>query len=106
MTVSPTDGGYSCPICSCNQPITGHLPQCIVMRFTTGPKPCRSTICDPRRAVSADRVIVMNRGRLVADRTPRDVVTVERIANVLADEASISDSDLGPIPILRGPPVN
>jgi iron complex transport system ATP-binding protein len=51
----------------------------------------------------ADRVIVMERGRLVADGAPRDVLTVERIAEVFGVEASISESDVGLIPILRRP---
>jgi iron complex transport system ATP-binding protein len=51
----------------------------------------------------ADRVIVMDRGRIVADGAPRDVLTAERIAQVFGVEASISDSDVGAIPILRRP---
>jgi iron complex transport system ATP-binding protein len=51
----------------------------------------------------ADRVVMMERGRLVADGAARDVLTPERIAAVFAVEATITDSAVGPIPILRRP---
>ena len=51
----------------------------------------------------ADRVVMMERGRLVADGTPREVLTPERIAAVFAVEAIIADSAVGPIPILHRP---
>jgi iron complex transport system ATP-binding protein len=51
----------------------------------------------------ADRVVMMERGRLVADGGAREVLTPERIAAVFAVEASIADSTVGPIPILRRP---
>jgi len=51
----------------------------------------------------ADRVIMMDRGRLAADGPPRDVLTPARIAQVFGVEASISDSDIGAIPIMRRP---
>ena len=50
-----------------------------------------------------DRVIMMERGRLVADGAARDVLTPERIADVFAVEATITDSAVGPIPVLRRP---
>jgi iron complex transport system ATP-binding protein len=51
----------------------------------------------------ADRVLVMERGRLVADGRPREVLTPERIASVFGVEATIMESDVGPIPLLRRP---
>ena len=51
----------------------------------------------------ADRVVVMDRGRLIADGPPRDVLTPERIADVFGVEAVITESDLGPNLILRRP---
>jgi iron complex transport system ATP-binding protein len=51
----------------------------------------------------ADRVLVMDRGRLVADGSPGAVFTPERIAAVFSVEAVITDSEVGPIPILRRP---
>src|SRR5262249_29628670 len=51
----------------------------------------------------ADRVVMMERGRLVAEGPPGDVLTPARIAEVFAVEASITDSVVGPIPILRRP---
>jgi iron complex transport system ATP-binding protein len=51
----------------------------------------------------ADRVVMMERGRLVADGRPREVLTPERIAAVFAVEADIADSAVGPIPILQRP---
>jgi iron complex transport system ATP-binding protein len=51
----------------------------------------------------ADRVLVMDRGRLVAEGPPRAVFTPERIAAVFGVDAVISNSEVGPIPILRKP---
>jgi iron complex transport system ATP-binding protein len=51
----------------------------------------------------ADRVVMMERGRLVADGNAREVITPERIAAVFAVEATIMDSAVGPIPILHRP---
>jgi iron complex transport system ATP-binding protein len=51
----------------------------------------------------ADRVLVMDRGRLVAEGSPRAVFTPERIATVFGVEAVIAESDVGPLPILRRP---
>jgi len=51
----------------------------------------------------ADRVLVMDRGRLVAEGPPRAVLTPERIASVFGVEAVITESEVGPIPILRRP---
>jgi iron complex transport system ATP-binding protein len=51
----------------------------------------------------ADRVVMMERGRLVAEGGPREVLTPERIADVFAVEATIIDSAVGPIPILQRP---
>ncbi len=51
----------------------------------------------------ADRIVIMDRGRLVADGAPRAVLTVERIAAVFGVEAIITDDALGPHPILLRP---
>ncbi len=51
----------------------------------------------------ADRVVMMERGRLVADGSPREVLTPERIAAVFGVEATIADSAVGAIPILHRP---
>jgi len=51
----------------------------------------------------ADRVVMMERGRLVAEGPPRDVLTPARIADVFAVEAAITESAVGPIPVLRRP---
>jgi iron complex transport system ATP-binding protein len=51
----------------------------------------------------ADRVLMMDRGRLVADGPPRAVFTPARIAEVFGVDAIIADSQVGPIPILRRP---
>ena len=51
----------------------------------------------------AGRVVMMQRGRLVADGAPHEVLTPERIAAVFGVEAVIADSAVGPIPILRRP---
>jgi iron complex transport system ATP-binding protein len=51
----------------------------------------------------ADRIVIMERGRLVADGKPREVLTVERIASVFGVEAMIADDTIGPHPILVRP---
>jgi iron complex transport system ATP-binding protein len=51
----------------------------------------------------ADRILVMDQGRLVADGAPREVITRERIAAVFAVEAEIIESAKGPLPILQRP---
>jgi iron complex transport system ATP-binding protein len=51
----------------------------------------------------ADRIVIMESGRLVADGKPRDVLTVERIASVFGVEVAITDDALGPHPILLRP---
>jgi iron complex transport system ATP-binding protein len=50
----------------------------------------------------ADRIVIMDRGRLVADGAPREVLTVERIATVFGVEAVITDT-AGPHPVLLRP---
>jgi ABC-type cobalamin/Fe3+-siderophores transport system ATPase subunit len=47
--------------------------------------------------------VMMERGHLVAEGGPREVLTPERIADVFAVEATITDSAVGPIPVLRRP---
>jgi iron complex transport system ATP-binding protein len=51
----------------------------------------------------ADRVVMMQHGRLVDAGTPHAVLTPQRIAEVFAVEATITDSAVGPIPILQRP---
>jgi iron complex transport system ATP-binding protein len=51
----------------------------------------------------ADRIVIMDRGRLVADGAPRDVLTAERIASVFGVEAFIADDASGPHPVLLRP---
>jgi iron complex transport system ATP-binding protein len=51
----------------------------------------------------ADRVIVMDRGRLVAEGPPRAVFTPQRIAAVFGVETTIIETDVGALPILRRP---
>ncbi len=51
----------------------------------------------------ADRVLMMDRGRLVADGPARDVLTPETIATVFGVEATMTDTSVGFIPILRRP---
>jgi iron complex transport system ATP-binding protein len=51
----------------------------------------------------ADRIVVMDRGRLVAQGVPGDVLTSERIASVFGVEAVIADSAVGMIPLLKRP---
>ena len=51
----------------------------------------------------ADRVVMMDRGRLVADGAARDVLTPERLAAVFGVEVVIADTAAGAIPIPRRP---
>jgi iron complex transport system ATP-binding protein len=51
----------------------------------------------------ADRVLMMQHGRIVADGTPAEVLTPERIGAAFAVEAVIADSAIGRIPLLRRP---
>jgi iron complex transport system ATP-binding protein len=51
----------------------------------------------------AHRIVVMDRGRLVAEGAPRAVLTPERIATVFGVEAVMADDHAGGIPILRRP---
>jgi len=51
----------------------------------------------------ADRIMIMDRGRLVADGSPRDVLTVERIADVFGVEAMIAEDQSGTHPVLLRP---
>jgi iron complex transport system ATP-binding protein len=51
----------------------------------------------------ADRVVIIDRGRLVADGAARAVLTPERIAQVFAVDAVITETEVGTIPILRRP---
>jgi iron complex transport system ATP-binding protein len=51
----------------------------------------------------ADRILVLERGRLYAQGAAREVLTPEHIASVFGVEAEIIDSAVGPIPILRKP---
>ena len=43
----------------------------------------------------ADRIVIMDRGRMVADGTPREVLTAERIAAVFGVEALMVDDATG-----------
>jgi iron complex transport system ATP-binding protein len=51
----------------------------------------------------ADRVLMMDRGRLVADGPPREVVTPEKIAAVFGVEAAMTETGVGTIPVLHRP---
>ena len=51
----------------------------------------------------ADRILVLERGRLNAQGAAREVLTPDRIASVFGVEAEIIDSSVGPLPILRRP---
>ena len=51
----------------------------------------------------ADRILVMDRGRLNAQGPAREVLTPERIAAVFGVEAEIIDSAVGPLPVLHKP---
>ncbi|MBX9774644.1 MAG: ABC transporter ATP-binding protein [Xanthobacteraceae bacterium] len=51
----------------------------------------------------ADRIVIMDRGRLIADGAPRDVLTAERIAAVFGVEALMVDDATGRHPVLLRP---
>jgi iron complex transport system ATP-binding protein len=51
----------------------------------------------------ANRVLMMDRGRLVADGAARDVLTPEKIAGVFGVEAVMTETSVGVIPILSRP---
>ena len=51
----------------------------------------------------ADRVLVMDRGRLIVDATPAEALSAERIADAFGVEAVILDTGDGAIPIARRP---
>jgi iron complex transport system ATP-binding protein len=51
----------------------------------------------------ADRVLVMDRGRLIAEGPPRAVFTPELMASVFGVEAVIAESEVGLVPILQRP---
>jgi iron complex transport system ATP-binding protein len=51
----------------------------------------------------ADRIVIMERGRLVANGSPREVLTVERIATVFGVEAMIAEDASGTHPVLLRP---
>jgi len=51
----------------------------------------------------ADRVIVMDRGRIVADATPGEALSVERIANVFGVEAAMVNVDGAAVPVVQRP---
>jgi iron complex transport system ATP-binding protein len=51
----------------------------------------------------ADRIVIMDRGRLVADGAPRAVLTAQVLASVFGVEARITDDGLGPHPVLLRP---
>jgi iron complex transport system ATP-binding protein len=51
----------------------------------------------------ADRVLVMDRGRLIADAPPAEALSAQRIAETFAVDAVIVDTGDGAIPIARRP---
>jgi iron complex transport system ATP-binding protein len=51
----------------------------------------------------ADRVLVMDRGRLVADASPAEALSIERIASIFGVEALMAQTPDGPVPIARRP---
>ncbi|MGE0035959.1 MAG: ABC transporter ATP-binding protein [Xanthobacteraceae bacterium] len=51
----------------------------------------------------ADRVLMMDRGRLVADGPVREILTPETIATVFGVEAAMTETSVGTLPILRQP---
>jgi len=48
-------------------------------------------------------VLMMDRGRLVADGPARRVLTPETIATVFGVEAAMTETSVGTLPILRQP---
>jgi iron complex transport system ATP-binding protein len=51
----------------------------------------------------ADRVIVMNRGRIVADAPPGEALSAERIASVFGVEAAMVNVDGAAVPVVQRP---
>lgn len=51
----------------------------------------------------ADRVLVINRGRLVADAAPAAALTAARLAETFGVQAIILDSEAGPVPLAQRP---
>jgi iron complex transport system ATP-binding protein len=51
----------------------------------------------------ADRVLVMGRGRLIADGPPAEALSAARIAETFAVDAVIVDTGDGTVPIARRP---
>ena len=51
----------------------------------------------------ADRVVVMDRGRLIADAAPAEALSAGRIADVFGVETTVIDTGDGRIPIARRP---
>ena len=51
----------------------------------------------------ADRVLIMDRGRLIVDATPGEALSAERIADTFGVDAVIVDTGDGAIPIARRP---
>jgi len=51
----------------------------------------------------ADRVIVMDRGRIVADAPPDEALSVERIAKVFGVEAAMVDVGGAAVPVSQRP---
>jgi iron complex transport system ATP-binding protein len=50
-----------------------------------------------------DRVLVMQRGRLVADATPAEALTPQRLAETFGVEAVMVESGAGPVPLAQRP---
>jgi len=51
----------------------------------------------------ADRVVVMDKGRIVADASPDEALTAARIATVFGVEIVPVDVGDGPVPVARRP---
>jgi iron complex transport system ATP-binding protein len=51
----------------------------------------------------AGRVLVMDKGRIVADAPAREALTAARIAAVFGVEAAMVDAGDGPVPVARRP---
>jgi len=54
-------------------------------------------------AALGERVIMMDRGRIVADATPGEALSVERIANVFGVEAAMVNVDGAAVPVVQRP---